>query len=136
MARGAVRIRIGRPKGLKDVEAQLGAQVAKQAAEAAIRRVAKRMNDHPSGREVAAQMKVVGVNQYSADIQSPRGNPGVIPAYRNAQGLSRWGKKAMVWPGGGPVRWVRNYRGVGPLIKAETARVTKADIDISKIRIK
>ena len=64
-----------------------------------------------------------------ATIVSPMGNPGVIPAFRDAQGCSRWGKRFMWWPGARhPVKWVRNYKGLRPLLEAEMSRVDQRDL--------
>lgn len=66
-----------------------------------------------------------------ATIVSQHGNPGVIPARRDSQGFSRWGKRALWWPGArNPVRFVRNYKGLRPLLEAEMSRVSAADVDI------
>jgi hypothetical protein len=64
-----------------------------------------------------------------ATIYSPMGNPGVIPAFRDSAGRSRWGKLVMVWPGQRhPVKWVRRYKGLRPLLEAEMSRVTTRDV--------
>lgn len=67
-------------------------------------------------------------------IVSEHGNPGVIPARRDSQGLSRWGKRAMWWPGARhPVRFVRNYKGLRPLLEAEMSRVSASDVDVDAV---
>lgn len=64
-----------------------------------------------------------------ATILSQMGNPGVIPASRNPAGFSRWGKRFMWWPGARhPVKWVRRYKGLRPLLEAEMSRVTTRDV--------
>jgi len=70
----------------------------------------------------------VGAGQ--GTILSEHGNPGIIPARRDAQGFSRWGKRFMWWPGARhPVKWVRNYRGLRPLMEAEMSRVGASDVE-------
>lgn len=125
------RIRVrgsGTVTGIGDAVRQIRQEVAREVGEAAIRRAAVRLDGHPSGREAAAAMSVeAGAGM--ATIVSPMGNPGVIPAYRDAQGYSRWGKRFMWWPGARhPVRWVRNYKGLRPLLEAELSRVDTSDL--------
>lgn len=125
------RIRVrgsGTVTGIGDAVRQIRQEVAREVGEAAIRRAAVRLDGHPSGRQAAAAMSVeAGAGM--ATIVSPMGNPGVIPAYRDAQGYSRWGKRFMWWPGARhPVRWVRNYKGLRPLLEAELSRVDTNDL--------
>lgn len=78
---------------------------------------------------MAAQQMSVEAGAGMATVVSPMGNPGVIPAYRDDQGYSRWGKRFMWWPGARhPVRWVRNYKGLRPLLEAEMSRVDQRDL--------
>jgi hypothetical protein len=102
--------------------------VAAEVGRATIRRVTPRLQQHPAGRMAANQMSVeAGAGM--ATVVSPMGNPGVIPAYRDDQGFSRWGKRFMWWPGARhPVRWVRNYKGLRPLLEAEMSRVDTRDL--------
>ena len=122
--------RSGPITGVADVRLQIRQLVAREVGEATIRRTRKRLVGHPAGVEAGAAMSVeAGAGQ--ATILSQRGNPGVIPARRDAQGFSRWGKRALWWPGArNPVRFVRNYKGLRPLLEAEMSRVGSADVDI------
>lgn len=115
--------------GVADVRRQIREEVARQVGEATIRRVRRRIQDHPAGVEAANTMSVeVGAGQ--GTILSEHGNPGIIPARRDAQGFSRWGKRFMWWPGARhPVMWVRNYRGLRPLMEAEMSRVGASDVE-------
>lgn len=122
--------RSGPATGDADARRQIRELVAREVGEATIRRTRKRLAGHPSGVEAAAAMTVEsGGGQ--ATIVSQHGNPGVIPARRDSQGFSRWGKRALWWPGArNPVRFVRNYKGLRPLLEAEMSRVSAADVDI------
>lgn len=125
------RIRVrgsGTVTGIGDAVRQIRQEVAAEVGRATIRRASARLQEHPSGRLAAAAMSVEeGAGQ--ATVVSPMGNPGVIPAYRDAQGYSRWGKRFMWWPGARhPVRWVRNYKGLRPLLEAEMSRVDQRDL--------
>ncbi len=122
--------RSGPTTGDADARRQIREEVARAVGEATIRRTRKRIQDHPAGVEAANAMTVEsGFGQ--ATIVSQHGNPGVIPASRDAQGLSRWGKRAMWWPGARfPVRFVRNYKGLRPLLEAEMSRVSTSEVDI------
>lgn len=122
--------RSGPTTGDADARRQIREEVARAVGEATIRRVRKRIQDHPAGVEAANGMTVEsGFGQ--ATIVSQHGNPGVIPARRDAQGFSRWGKRFMWWPGARhPVRFVRNYKGLRPLLEAEMSRVTTSEIDV------
>jgi hypothetical protein len=126
------RIRVrgsGNVTGIGDAVRQIRQEVAREVGEATIRRAATRLDRHPSGRLASNAMRVeAGAGM--ATIVSPMGNPGVIPAYRDAQGFSRWGRRFMWWPGARhPVRWVRNYKGLRPLLEAEMSRVTDRDLE-------
>jgi hypothetical protein len=124
-----VRLRSsGTPQGLTDAERQIRQAVAAEVGRATIRRAGRRLAQHPSGRQAAREMRVEeGAGQ--ATIYSPMGNPGVIPAYRDSAGYSRWGKRFMWWPGARhPVKWVRRYKGLRPLLEAEMSRVTTNDV--------
>jgi hypothetical protein len=126
------RIRVrgsGNVTGIGDAVRQIRQEVAREVGEATIRRAATRLDRHPSGRLASNAMRVeAGAGM--ATIVSPMGNPGVIPAYRDAQGFSRWGRRFMWWPGARhPVRWVRNYKGLRPLLEAEMTRVTDRDLE-------
>lgn len=122
--------RSGPTTGDADARRQIREEVARAVGEATIRRVRKRIQNHPAGVEAANAMTVEsGYGQ--ATIVSQHGNPGVIPASRDAQGFSRWGKRFMWWPGARhPVRFVRNYKGLRPLIEAEMSRVSTSEIDV------
>lgn len=117
----------GRIEGLASTLRQIRTAVAEEAGRATVRRVEERIDDHPAG-QLAARAMTVSAKGGRAVIISPMGNPGVIPARRDAQGLSRWGKRALWWPGARhPVRWVRNYKGLRPLMEAEMSRVGQSD---------
>lgn len=126
----ALRIRYrrkGRAQGIASTLTQIRTAVAEEVGHATVRRVETRIDDHPAGR-LAANAMTVTAKRGRATIISPMGNPGVIPAYRDASGYSKWGKRAMWWPGARhPVRWVRNYRGLRPLMEAEMSRVGQSD---------
>lgn len=118
----------GRPAGINDTIRQIRQEVAAEVGRSTIRRAAKRLNDHPSG-VLASRAMSVEQGAGKATILSQMGNPGVIPAFRDGQGFSRWGKRAMWWPGARhPVKWVRNYKGLRPLLEAEMSRVTSVDV--------
>lgn len=114
--------------GVQDAMRQIRQEIAAEVGRATIRRTAKRIDKHPAGVLASRAMKVEeGAGR--ATILSPMGNPGIIPASRDAQGFSRWGKRYMWWPGARhPVKWVRNYKGLRPLLEAEMSRVTNADV--------
>jgi hypothetical protein len=126
------RIRVrgsGNVTGIGDAVRQIRQEVAREVGEATIRRASTRLDRHPSGR-LASNAMTVEAGAGMATIVSPMGNPGVIPAYRDAQGFSRWGRRFMWWPGARhPVRWVRNYKGLRPLLEAEMSRVTTRDLE-------
>ena len=124
-----IRVRGSGPvTGIGDAVRQIRQEVAAEVGRATIRRAAKPLSRHPSGRQASAAMHVeAGAGM--ATIVSPMGNPGVIPAFRDAQGFSRWGKRFMWWPGARhPVKWVRNYKGLRPLLEAEMSRVDQRDL--------
>jgi hypothetical protein len=127
--RASVR-RNGPTTGDEDARRQIRQEVARQVGEATIRRARRRLDGHPAGVEAANAMSVeAGFGQ--ATIVSQHGNPGVIPASRDAQGYSRWGKRFMWWPGARhPVRFVRNYKGLRPLLEAEMSRVSSSEVDV------
>lgn len=114
--------------GVGDAVRQIRQEIAAEVGRATIRRTAKRIDKHPAGVLASRAMKIEeGAGR--ATILSPMGNPGIIPASRDAQGFSRWGKRYMWWPGARhPVKWVRNYKGLRPLLEAEMSRVTNADV--------
>lgn len=114
--------------GVQDAMRQIRQEIAAEVGRATIRRTAKRIDKHPAGVLASRAMRVEeGAGR--ATILSPMGNPGIIPASRDAQGFSRWGKRYMWWPGARhPVKWVRNYKGLRPLLEAEMSRVTNADV--------
>lgn len=120
--------RQGSIKGIGDANRQIRQAIATEVGEATIRRTSRRLRDHPSGIRAGSAMSVES-GLGSATVLSPLGNPGVIPAYRSGSGLSRWGKRAMWWPGARhPVRWVRRYKGLRPLLEAEMSRVSTSDV--------
>lgn len=125
--------RNGPLSGTASASAQIRQIVAREVGEATIRRTRRRLAKHPSGVEAGAAMHVeAGGGQ--ATVVSPKGNPGVIPASRDGNGLSRWGKRALWWPGARhPVRFVRNYKGLRPLLEAEMSRVSSADVDVDGV---
>lgn len=114
--------------GVGDAVRQIRQEIAAEVGRATIRRTAKRIDKHPAGVLASRAMKIEeGAGR--ATILSPMGNPGIIPASRDARGFSRWGKRYMWWPGARhPVKWVRNYKGLRPLLEAEMSRVTNADV--------
>lgn len=124
-----IRVRGSGPvTGIGDAVRQIRQEVAVEVGRATIRRASGRLDKHPSGRLAASAMSVeAGAGQ--ATIVSPMGNPGVIPASRDAQGFSRWGKRFLYWPGARhPVRFVRNYKGLRPLLEAELSRIDTRDL--------
>lgn len=126
----ALRIRVRRSgpiTGIASTVRQIRTAVAEEAGHATVRRVERRIDEHPAGRLAANAMTVTARNG-RATIISPMGNPGRIPATRNAAGYSRWGKRALWWPGAArPVKWVNNYKGLRPLMEAEMSRVGQSD---------
>jgi hypothetical protein len=125
------RIRVrgsGNVTGIAGAVRQIRQEVAAEVGRATIRRAAKRLDRHPAG-VLASNAMTVEAGAGMATIVSPMGNPGVIPAFRDAQGFSRWGKRFMWWPGARhPVKWVRNYKGLRPLLEAEMSRVDQRDL--------
>lgn len=110
-----VDVRVGRPRGIRGVDARLGAALAQAVGEETIKRVQKRV-DHPAARGLS----VSGVNQYRATVRGSRGGPGIIRPVK---------KKALFWPGARhPVMSVRS-KGLGPLIEAEARRVEALDVN-------
>lgn len=124
-----IRVRSSGPvTGVGDAVRQIRQEVAAEVGRATIRRAAVPLSRHPSG-VLASNAMSVEAGAGMATIVSPMGNPGVIPAYRDAQGYSRWGKRFMWWPGARhPVRWVRNYKGLRPLLEASMSRVDTRDL--------
>jgi hypothetical protein len=135
----ATRIRVsssGPPSGIASVVAQIRQEIAREVGEATIRRTARRINDHPAG-VLASNAMSVEAGAGMATIVSPMGNPGRIPGFRDARGFSRWGKRAMWWPGARrPVKWIYNYKGLRPLLEAEMSRVENADIGEINFRVR
>lgn len=132
-----IRVRGSGPvTGVGDAVRQIRQEVAREVGEAAIRRARPRLAKHPAGVLASNAMSVeAGAGQ--ATIVSPMGNPGVIPASRDAAGYSRWGKRFMWWPGARhPVRWVRNYKGLRPLMEAELSRVDTRDLGTIDVTIR
>jgi hypothetical protein len=125
------RIRVrssGRPTGIASAVQQIRQEIAAEVGRATIRRVARRIDKHPSG-VLASNAMSVEAGAGMATIVSPMGNPGRIPGFRDARGFSRWGKLAMWWPGARrPVKWVYNYKGLRPLLEAEMSRVDTNDV--------
>lgn len=132
-----VRIKFGSPRDVTGVEAQLRAQLVLRAAEATKDRTAARLraNGHPTGRAIAAGLRAVPVNQWSASVVGSRGGPGIIrPIRYRGGGDSGSGPRALYWRGARhPVARV-NGRGIGPLIEAEGRRVDKIDTTGIEIR--
>jgi hypothetical protein len=124
-----IRVRAsGNVTGIGDAVRQIRQEVAAEVGRATIRRAAKRLDRHPAG-VLASNAMSVEAGAGMATIVSPMGNPGVIPAFRDARGFSRWGKRFMWWPGARhPVKWVRNYKGLRPLLEAEMSRVDQRDL--------
>ncbi len=120
--------RSGAVKGVADANRQIRQFVATEIGQATIRRASRRLRGHPSGAAASSAMSVES-GRSRATVLSPLGNPGVIPAFRDGRGYSRWGKRAMWWPGARrPVKWVRRYKGLRPLLEAEMSRVTNSDV--------
>jgi len=124
-----IRVRQARPAtGIDSAVRQIRQELAREVGEATIRRTARRINDHPAG-VLASNAMSVEAGAGMATIVSPMGNPGTIPGFRDARGFSRWGKRAMWWPGARhPVKWIRNYKGLRPLLEAEMSRVGENDV--------
>lgn len=112
MAGPDVRIRFGNPKGVADVAAQIRAQVIEQVAQATVERVQARV-DHPAAQTLRAR----SVNQWSAEIDGPRGGPGPIRPVR---------ARALRFVASGAVVFAKRVMGtgLGPLIEAEAKRVS------------
>lgn len=112
-----VRVRFGRPEGMREVEAALGAQLTRAMAETVIERVKSRVK-HPAADSLVA----VGVNQHAADIRGTRGGPGIIRPVR-AKAL-RFVSRS------GQVVFAKEVNGAGllPLIVAEGERVSQTDV--------
>lgn len=124
MAGPNVQLRFGSPKGVADVAAQIRSQVIVRAAEATVNRVRDRIQ-HPA----ADALRVRSVNQYSALIDGPRGGPGRIYPVR---------ARVLRFQVGGQTVFARSVNGVGlgPLIAAESQRITLFEIDPSGVKVK
>lgn len=104
--------------------AQIRSQVIVRAAQATVNRVQDRVK-HPA----ADSLTVRSVNQYSAIITGPRGGPGRI--YPVTAQVLRFTVS-------GQVVYARSVNGVGfgPLIAAESQRITLFEIDPSGVKVK
>lgn len=111
-----VSVQFGRPVGMEQVSAAVGAQLSRGIAEQVVERVQKRVS-HPA----AASLRAVGVNQYAATITGPRGGPGIIRPVR-AKALRFVGRS-------GGVVFAKQVNGAGllPLIVAEGERISNTD---------
>lgn len=124
MAGPDVQLRFGNPKGIADVAAQIRSQVIVRAAEATVNRVKDRVK-HPA----ADSLSVRAINQYSCLITGPRGGPGPIYPVR---------AKALRFQTGGVTVFAKKVNGVGfgPLIAAESQRITLFEIDADGVVVK
>lgn len=125
MAGPNVQIRFGNPKGIADVAEQIRSQVIVRAAQATVNRVQDRVK-HPA----ADSLTVRPVNQWSCLIDGPRGGPGPIYPVR--------AKALRFTPKGGGVVFANKVNGVGfgPLIAAESQRITLFEIDANGVVVK
>ncbi len=132
-----IRVRGSGPvTGIGDAVRQIRQEVAAEVGRATIRRARPRLAGHPAG-VLASNAMSVEAGAGMATVVSPMGNPGTIPGYRDAQGYSRWGRRFMWWPGARhPVRWVRNYKGLRPLLEAEMSRVDTRDLGNINVTIR
>lgn len=132
-----IRVRSSGPStGIGDAVRQIRQELAAEVGQATIRRTRRRIDKHPAG-VLAANAMSVEAGAGMATIVSPMGNPGTIPGFRDARGFSRWGKRAMWWPGARrPVKWVHNYKGLRPLLEAEMSRVDENDVGEINITIR
>lgn len=119
-----VQLRFGNPRGIADVAEQIRSQVIVRAAEATITRVQDRVK-HPA----AQALRVRPVNQWSCQIDGPRGGPGPIYPV-NA--------RALRFVVAGSVVYAKRVQGagLGPLIAAESQRITLFEIDANGVRVK
>lgn len=124
MAGPSVQLRFGNPAGIADVAAQIRGQVIVRAAQATITRVQDRVQ-HPA----ADSLTVRPINQFSCEIDGPRGGPGPIYPV-NAQVLA--------FKVAGEQVFARKVQGVGlgPLIAAESQRITLFEIDADGVVVK
>lgn len=114
-----VGVRFGRPIGARQIAEAVNAATILEIAKAGIKRTQRRIS-HPSVNALQAETR--GARR--ADIFGWRGGPRTIRPVS---------KKALYWPGARhPVAFVKGA-GFGPLIIAETRRVTTADIDMGAI---
>lgn len=124
MAGPDVQLRFGNPRGVADVAAQIRGQVILRAAQATVNRVQDRVK-HPAAESLSARL----VNQYSAVIDGPRGGPGLIRPVR---------AKMLRFQVAGQTVFARQVQGVGlgPLIAAESQRITLFELDVNGVRVK
>lgn len=124
VAATSVSVRYGNPRGVSDVAAQIRAQIIVRAAQATIDRVQDRVN-HPA----ADSLRTRPINQWSCLIDGPRGGPGMIYPV-NA--------RVLAFTVGGTTVFARKVNGVGlgPLIAAESQRITLSDLDVSGVVVK
>lgn len=116
---GPIQVRIGTPTGTAQLVQRVNAAVIKEIANAGIKRTQRRRS-HPATNGLKAENR--GAKR--ADIVGSRGGPGIIRPVT---------KRALYWAGAAhPVAFV-NGTGFGPLIEAETRRVTTGDINMGAI---
>lgn len=124
MAGPSVQIRFGNPKGIADVASQIRGQVIVRAAQATINRVQDRVH-HPA----ADTLQVRPINQWSCEIDGPRGGPGPIYPVK---------AQVLAFTVAGSQVFARKVQGVGlgPLIAAESQRITLFEIDADGVVVK
>lgn len=123
MAGTSVNLRFSNPRGIADVAEQIRSQIIERAAKATINRVQNRVQ-HPA----ADALRTRRVNQWSCLIEGPRGGPGPIVPVKG---------KALRFVTGGSVVFASRVNGVGlgPLIEAESQRITLFEIDADGVRV-
>jgi hypothetical protein len=121
----SVQLRFGNARGISDVAAQIRGQIIERAAQATINRVQDRVK-HPA----AETLHTRPVNQWSCLIEGTRGGPGPIYPVR--------AKVLRFSPKGGGVVFANKVEGVGfgPLIAAESQRITLFEIDADGVKVK
>jgi hypothetical protein len=120
----SVSLKFGNAKGIADVAAQIRGQIIERAAQATINRVQDRVK-HPA----ADSLRTRKVNQWSCLIEGPRGGPGPIYPVK---------AKVLAFQVAGQTVFARQVQGVGlgPLIAAESQRITLFEIDADGVVVK